>query len=52
MQFAVKSFKGPTIIFKYPKLIGQKVLSCEDLLEDKRLKFTFLTELIFSDFGA
>ena len=43
-HFPEKPFQAPKIIFKYPKLIGQKPLSYGHLLKSKRLKFTFLRE--------
>ena len=42
-----KPFQAPKIIFKSPKLIGQKSLLYGHLLKGKSLKFTFLTEPIF-----
>ena len=35
-QFAEKSFQAPKIIFKYPKLIGQKSLSYGHLLKSQK----------------
>ena len=45
--FPEKPFQAPKIIFKSPKMIGQKLLSYWHLLKDKILKFTFLRELTF-----
>ena len=41
-QFAEKPLQAPKIIFRSPKLIGQKILSYEYILKGKRLKFTIL----------
>ena len=38
-QFSEQPLQAPKIIFKSPKLIGQKSLSYGHLLKDKRLKF-------------
>ena len=46
-HFPEKPFQTPKIIFKSPKLIGQKSLSYAHLLKDKRLKFTFLRQPTF-----
>ena len=46
-QFLEKPLQTPKIIFKSPKLIGQKSLSYEHLLKDKILKFKFLREPTF-----
>ena len=43
-KFPEKPFQGPKIIFKSPRLIGQKSLSYGHLLKDKVLKLTFLGE--------
>ena len=40
-QFPEKPFQAPKILLKSPLLIGQKSLSYEHLLKDKRLMFTF-----------
>ena len=42
-----KPFQMAKIIFRSSKLIGRKSLSYENLLKDKRLKFTFLRESFF-----
>ena len=49
-QFPEKPFQAPKIIFKSPKLIGQKLLSYGHLLKDKRLKFTFVERANLSGF--
>ena len=41
-NFLKKPFQAPKILFKSPKVIGQKLLSCRHVLKYKRLKFTFL----------
>ena len=48
--FLKKLFQAPKIIFKSPKLIGQKSLSYGHLLKNKTLKFTTLRESIFQVF--
>ena len=40
----------PKILLKSPKLIGQKFLSYERFVKDKRLKFTFLGRPAFQVF--
>ena len=49
-QFPEKPFQASKIIFKSPKLIGQKLLSYGHLLKDKRLKFTFVERANLSGF--
>ena len=51
-RFAEKPFQAHKILLKSPKLIGQKLLSYECLLKDKRLKFTFLRRANLSGFAT
>ena len=51
-HFPEKPFQAPKIIFKSPKLIGQRSLSYGHLLKDERLKFTFLRGPTFQVFGT
>ena len=53
-QFARKPFQAPKILFKSPKLIGQKMLPYEHILKDKRFKSrsSHFSDAQLSDFAT